>query len=127
MSRQLVATGLSRGGRTSSDHASHAVSKALERVGLSHANGVLLFLTPDFASNPEPALRAAARAAGCTQVIGCTGAGVLTDQEWVLDSPPGTSLRRDSGHSFHFKSVHAVRSHRRLARHTHAAHRRSLR
>ncbi len=92
MSRQLVATGLSRGGRTSSDHASHAVSKALERVGLSHANGVLLFLTPDFASNPEPALRAAARAAGCTQVIGCTGAGVLTDQEWVLDSPAAAAM-----------------------------------
>ncbi len=92
MSRQLVATGLSRGGRASADHASHAVSKALASAGLSHANGVLLFLTPDFASNPEPALRAAARTAGCTQVIGCTGAGVLTDQEWVLDSPGAAAM-----------------------------------
>lgn len=92
MNQQLVATGLSRGSRTLPEHASKAVKKALARAGLTHANGLLLFLTPDFARNPEPALRAAARAAGCTQVVGCTGAGVLTDQEWVLDSPGAAAM-----------------------------------
>ncbi|MFQ5993725.1 MAG: FIST C-terminal domain-containing protein [Acidiferrobacterales bacterium] len=92
MSAQHVATGLSRGGRTLPEHASIAVHKALERAQLTRANGVLLFLTPDFAVNPEPALRAAARTAGCTQVVGCTGAGVLTDQEWVLDSPGAAAM-----------------------------------
>lgn len=92
MSPKLVASGLSRGTRTYPEHASNAVRKALTQAGLSHANGVLLFLTPDYASNPEPALRAAARAAGCTQVVGCTGAGVFTDQEWVLDSPGAAAM-----------------------------------
>ncbi len=92
MSEQLVATGLSRGSRTYPEHAANAVKNALARANLRHANGVLLFLTPDYATNPEPALRAAARAAGCTQVVGCTGAGVFTDQEWVLDSPGAAAM-----------------------------------
>ncbi len=92
MSQHVVATGLSRGTRTYPEHAADAVKKALARAGLSHANGVLLFLTPDYAPNPEPALRAAARAAGCTQVVGCTGAGVFTDEEWVLDSPGAAAM-----------------------------------
>jgi small ligand-binding sensory domain FIST len=85
--RRSVATGLSHGPRPSPEHAGTAVKKALTRAGLSRANAVLLFLTPHYAREPEPALRAAARAAGCTQVIGCTGAGVLTDEEWLLDTP----------------------------------------
>ena len=92
MNQHFVATGLSRGTRTYPEHAAEAVKKALARAGLSHANGVLLFLTPDYAPNPEPALRAAARAAGCTQVVGCTGAGVFTDEEWVLDSPGAAAM-----------------------------------
>jgi small ligand-binding sensory domain FIST len=92
MSERLVATGLSRGTRTQPEHAADAVRKALARAGLNHANGVLLFLTPDYARHPEPALRAAARAAGCMQVVGCTGAGVFTDDEWVLDSPGAAAM-----------------------------------
>lgn len=80
-----VATGLARGARAEPRLAALAVERALERAGLTRANSVLLFLTPHFAPSPETALRAAARAAGCLQVAGCTGAGVLTDEEWLLD------------------------------------------
>lgn len=82
-----IATGLSHGNRPYAEHAEKAVKKALDRADLARANAVLLFLTPEYASDPEPAIRAAARTAGCLQVIGCTGAGILTDQEWLLDSP----------------------------------------
>ena len=82
-----VATALVRGVRAHPDLAGEAVVRALERAELSRASSVLLFLTPHFAPNPEPALRAAARAAGSLQVTGCTGAGVLTEDEWLLDAP----------------------------------------
>ena len=87
-----VATGLSHGPQANPDHAARAVSAALERAELVRANGVLLFLTPHYANNPEPALRAAARAAGSMQIVGCTGAGVLTEEEWLLDSPGAAAM-----------------------------------
>jgi len=87
-----VATGLSHGPQANPEHAARAVSAALERAEFDRANGVLLFLTPHYAANPEPALRAAARAAGSMQVVGCTGAGVLTEQEWLLDSPGAAAM-----------------------------------
>jgi len=68
------------------------VRQALERAELERANAVVLFLTPEYAGNPEPALRAAARAAGSLQVIGATGAGILTEQEWILDSPGAAAM-----------------------------------
>jgi len=92
MTQATVATGLSRGNRAYPEHAARAVKQALEHAGLERANSVLLFLTPEYAPNPEPALRAAARAAGCLQVIGCTGAGILTEKEWVLDSPGAAAM-----------------------------------
>jgi hypothetical protein len=87
-----VATGLARGARAEPQLAALAVQRALERAGLTHANSILLFLTPHFAPSPETALRAAARAAGCLQVTGCTGAGVLTDDEWLLDVPGAAAM-----------------------------------
>jgi len=87
-----VATALARGRRAEPQIAAQAVERALERAGLSRANGVLLFLTPHFAPNPESALRAAARAAGTLQITGCTGAGVLTDEEWLLDAPGAAAM-----------------------------------
>jgi len=53
---------------------------------------VLLFLTSEFAADPGPAITAAARAARCTQVAGCTAAGVFTEQDWVLDAPAAAAL-----------------------------------
>jgi len=82
-----VATGLARGARAEPQLAAQAVERALARANLSRAHSLLLFLTPHFAPTPDPALRAAARAAGSLQVFGCTGAGVLTEEEWLLDTP----------------------------------------
>lgn len=87
-----VATGLARGARAEPRLAAQAVERALARAGLERANSVLLFLTPHFAPSPESALRAAARAAGCLQVAGCTGAGVLTEDEWLLDVPGAAAM-----------------------------------
>jgi FIST C domain len=87
-----VATGLSHGGRAQTEHAARAVELALENAGVTRANSVLLFLTPDYAHDPEPALRAAAPAANCLQVFGATGAGILTEKEWVLDSPGAAAM-----------------------------------
>jgi len=88
----VVATGLSHGGRADSKHAVEAVRTALERANLTRANGVCMFLTHEYAADPEPALRAAARAAGSMQVIGCTGTGLLTEDEWLLDSPGAAAM-----------------------------------
>jgi len=82
-----VATALARGRRADPQLAADAVTRAMERAELSRANSVLLFLTPHFAPDPELALRAAARKAGTLQIAGCTGAGVLTEDEWLLDAP----------------------------------------
>lgn len=87
-----VATGLSHGPGSAANHADRAVQLALERAGLARANGVLLFLSHEYADDPAPALRAAARAAGCLQVFGCTGSGLITDEEWVLDSPGAAAM-----------------------------------
>lgn len=92
MNGQDVATGLSHGNQPYAEHAANAVGQALEKAALKRANGVLLFLTPEFAPDPGPAIRAAARAAGSLQVIGCTGAGLLTEQEWILDSPGAAAM-----------------------------------
>lgn len=81
-----IATGLSYGPPTNPRHAATAVERALESASADQANSVLLFLTPEFAQNPEPALCAAARAARCTQIVGCTAPGVITNEEWLLDS-----------------------------------------
>ncbi len=92
MSVRQVSTGLSYGGRADPAHAARAVSQALERAELERAAAVLLFLTPHYAASPDTALRAAARAAGCLQVIGATAAGILTEQEWVLDSAGAAAM-----------------------------------
>lgn len=92
MNAKSVATGLSYGQRPDPQHAARAVQQALASADLERANAVILFLTPEYAGNPEPALRAAARAAGTLQVIGATGAGILTEQEWILDSPGAAAM-----------------------------------
>ena len=92
MKLRHAASGLSHGHRALPEHAEKAVKQALAKAGLERANAILLFLTPEYAANPEPALRAAARAGGCMQVVGCTGAGILTEDEWVLDSPGAAAM-----------------------------------
>lgn len=82
-----IATGLSHGNQPSPDHATRAITQALTRAKLKRANGAIVFLTHEYADDPNPALRAAARAAGSMQIVGCTGTGILTEDEWLLDSP----------------------------------------
>ena len=92
MNRTSAATGLSHGHRAEPQHVTRAVHQAMQRAGVSRASAVVLFLTPEYAANPEPALRAAVRESHCLQVIGATGAGILTEQEWVLDSPGAAAM-----------------------------------
>lgn len=87
-----VATGLATHPSASEELAYQAVSAAMGKAGITIASSVLLFLTPEFARDPQPALRAAARAANCTQIIGCSAAGIFTDQDWVLDAPAAAAM-----------------------------------
>lgn len=87
-----VATGLSAGPNPSLDLVTLAVQEAMERAAFDHVNSLLLFLTPEFAANPQPALLAAAKAAGCTQIVGGTAAGIFTESDWVLDSPAAAAM-----------------------------------
>ena len=82
-----IATALATGRTASDDLVRDAVTHAMAKAGLSHANSVLLFLTPEFARDPQPALRAASKAANCMQVVGCSAAGIFTEEDWVLDAP----------------------------------------
>lgn len=87
-----AASGLAQGRTPDPALAARAVEIAMTRAGLRHAEAVLLYLTADFARDPQPALTAAARAASCMQVAGCAAAGVLTEEDWVLDAPAAAAL-----------------------------------
>ena len=99
-----AASGLSYGPRDRARHPERAVQRALERAGLDRANAVLLFLTPDYAADPAPALRAAARTANCLQVFGCTAPGLITEDEWLLDSPSAVALVLGGGYQLRMPS-----------------------
>jgi small ligand-binding sensory domain FIST len=87
-----AATGLARGRHADPALAAQAVTAAMDMAGLDHPQAVLLYLTSDFAQEPQPAIAAAARAAGCLQVTGCAAAGVFTEEDWVLDAPAAAAL-----------------------------------
>jgi small ligand-binding sensory domain FIST len=82
-----IATGLSYGTHPIIEHAARAVKIALEKADITQAESVLLFMTPEYSDEAEAAVRLAARTAGCLQVSGCIGYGILTDHDWILDSP----------------------------------------
>lgn len=94
-------SGLAQGRRADAALAAEAVSLAMERAGLTHAEAVLLYLTADFAQEPQAAITAAARAANCLQISGCTAAGVFTDEDWVLDAPAAAALVLGDGFNLH--------------------------
>ena len=87
-----VATALVSGDEPLPQLAEEAVSAALKKAGLTHANGVLLFLTPDFARHAQQSVTAAARSAQCTQIAGGIAAGVFTESGWVLDRPAAAAM-----------------------------------
>lgn len=92
-----VATGLARGHTASPELARDAVLQAIERSGNAGSGGILLFLSADFARDPQPALLAASRAAGSTRIIGCTAMGLFTEEDWVLDGPAAAAMVFDDG------------------------------
>ncbi|WP_374353232.1 FIST C-terminal domain-containing protein [Chitinimonas sp.] len=87
-----AATGLATAGRASASLAAQAVEAALEQLGQGRAGNILLFLSSDFAGNPQPAIIAAARAGQTLSVSGCTALGVMTEQDWLLDVPSACAL-----------------------------------
>lgn len=87
-----VATSIALGRKADSALATQAVSQAMLKADLTIANSVLLLLTSEFANDPQPAIRAAAKAANCTQVIGCSATGIFTEEDWVLDSPAAAAM-----------------------------------
>lgn len=87
-----IATALVTGNEATAQLAETAVRQALARAGLQTANGVLLFLTPDFARQAQTCVTAAARSASCLQVAGGIAAGVFTEEGWVLDRPAAAAM-----------------------------------
>lgn len=87
-----VASSIVIGNTTSPDLAAEALHLAMLKADINVANSVLLFLTSEFASNPQPAIKAAAAAAHCTQIAGCTASGIFNEQEWVLDAPAAAAM-----------------------------------
>ena len=80
-----VATSIVLGTKATPALAAQAVSQAMEKAGMTTANSVLLLLTSEFANDPQAAIKASAKAANCTQVMGCSATGIFTEEDWVLD------------------------------------------
>lgn len=87
-----AATSLVAGRRAEPALAEAAVQAALAEAGLSRADQVILFLSREFSRHAQPAVLAAARAAGCLSVSGCTASGLLTERGWHLDQPAAAAL-----------------------------------
>lgn len=50
------------------------------------------YFSADFVKDLLPALKAAARAANCLQIAGCTASGLFTADDWVLITPAATAM-----------------------------------
>lgn len=87
-----VASSLVSGLYPAPELAAGAVRNALQGAGLQRADSVLLFLTRDYVRHAQPAIVAAARAAGTLQVSGCTAFGLLNERGWLLDQPGAAAL-----------------------------------
>ncbi|NOS96292.1 MAG: histidine kinase [Methylotenera sp.] len=87
-----VATSIVLGREAKPELAAEAVTNAMRKAGITVANSVLLLLTSEFASNPQAAIKAAASAASCTQVMGCSATGIFTEDDWVLDAPAAAAM-----------------------------------
>ena len=87
-----VATGLAIGKSALPDLAAQAVEMAMKKAGIKQPSSALLFLTSEFAADPQSAIIAAAKAASCTQVIGCSATGIFTEEDWVIDSPAAAAM-----------------------------------
>lgn len=90
--RKKIATGLAYGRTPEPELAAQAVKQAMKKSGIKIPSAVLLFLSSEFASDPESAVKAAAKAASCTQIIGCSATGIFTEDDWILDSPAAAAM-----------------------------------
>lgn len=87
-----VATSIVLGKQASADLAATAVANAMQKADISIASSVLLLLTSEFASNPQDAIKAAAKTANCMKVMGCSATGIFTEEDWVLDAPAAAAM-----------------------------------
>jgi small ligand-binding sensory domain FIST len=87
-----VSTGLAIGKSALPELAAQAVTMAMEKAEITQPSSVLLFLTSEFAADPQSAIKAAAKAASCTQIIGCSATGIFTEEDWVIDSPAAAAM-----------------------------------
>jgi small ligand-binding sensory domain FIST len=87
-----VATGLAIGRTPQAELAAQAVESAMLKANIHAPFSVLLFLTSEFAADPQSAIKAAAKAASCTQIIGCSATGIFTEEDWVIDSPAAAAM-----------------------------------
>ena len=87
-----VATGLAIGSAPAPELAAQAVASAMAKANIHAPSSVLLFLTSEFAADPQSAIKAAAKAASCTQIIGCSATGIFTEEDWVIDSPAAAAM-----------------------------------
>ncbi len=87
-----VATGLAIGAAPMPELAAKAVESAMAKANIYAPSSVLLFLTSEFAADPQSAIKAAAKAASCTQIIGCSATGIFTEEDWVIDSPAAAAM-----------------------------------
>jgi small ligand-binding sensory domain FIST len=77
-------TGISVGG-AADNAALEAALQAIERSGSDHADLALVFVTGDVRARAHQALHSVRRATGARVVLGCSGAGVLTERGEVED------------------------------------------
>lgn len=87
-----LATALATGNDPEPQVAEAAIDEALEKSGLTHATGVLLFLTPEFTRHAQAILTAAARRTQCLQIAGGIASGVFTEAGWALDRPAAAAM-----------------------------------
>ena len=87
-----VATGLATGASAKPELAAQAVAAAMAKANIHAPSSVLLFLTSEFAADPQSAIKAAAKAASCTQIIGCSASGIFTEEDWVLDGAAAAAM-----------------------------------
>ena len=106
-----VATGLAIGAQAKPELAAKAVELAMAKANIHAPSSVLLFLTSEFASDPQSAIKAAAKAASCTQIIGCSATGIFTEEDWVIDSPAAAAMVFSDLNFSHLNFSHLNSSH----------------
>lgn len=84
-------TGFAQGHEPSAELVQRAVMQAMSGVQPKIASSVLLFLTSAF-NDPQPALKAAARIANCTQIMGCVAPGIFTHHDSAINVPAAAAM-----------------------------------